>query len=97
MARTNRPRYWIPTNNVRTLHNKTEEDILGLNASDRMMEIAEIYSRGYNLFENKRLFDDWMQHENPAFAESTPIQMMETITGIEEVKNEVQRLKYGSY
>ena len=81
----------------RTLHLKKENDLLGFNASDRMMAIAEVYSQGYHLFGDQSLFHDWMQRRNPTFEGSTPVQMLGTITGMDEVKNEIQRLRYGGF
>lgn len=79
----------------RTLHLKKEHERLGLNVSDRVMAIAEVYGLGYNTFQDRDLFHDWMQRSNLAFGGLLPIQMMETSVGIAEVKDELGRIRYG--
>jgi putative toxin-antitoxin system antitoxin component (TIGR02293 family) len=59
--------------------------------------LADIYSYGYQVFENKEGFNQWMKQTNTALGGATPLQLLDTLYGMEEVKHLIGRIEYGVY
>lgn len=80
-----------------TLHNKKGKDKFDLSISERILLLADIYSYGYQVFENKDRFNNWMKASNTSLGSSSPIQLLDTLYGMEEVKHLIGRIEYGVY
>jgi putative toxin-antitoxin system antitoxin component (TIGR02293 family) len=80
-----------------TLHNKKGRDKFDVSISERILLLADIYSYGYQVFEQKEGFNNWMKASNTALAGSSPLQMLDTLYGMEEVKHLIGRIEYGVY
>ena len=80
-----------------TLIKKKGEDKFDQPTSERIMLLAELLSYGREVFESKEQFNTWLK--NPSFAMSgkTPLELLDTLYGIEEVKKELGRIEYGVY
>ena len=65
--------------------------------SDKIYRIADLYSYGYDVFENKEGFNEWMRTENPALGNKKPIDFLDTMYGFQEVKDLIGRIDYGVY
>lgn len=65
--------------------------------SDKIYRIADLYSYGYDVFENKEGFNEWMMAENSALGNKKPIDFLDTMYGFQEVKDLIGRIDYGVY
>lgn len=65
--------------------------------SDKIYRIADLYSYGYDVFENKEGFNEWMTAENAALGNKKPIDFLDTMYGFQEVKDLIGRIDYGVY
>ncbi len=65
--------------------------------SERIMSLADIYSYGYEVFEDEAKFNQWMFHPNQALGGKAPYDVIDNQFGREEVKNIIGRIDYGIY
>ena len=79
----------------RTLHLKKGNEKFAQSVSDRIMTVAEVYSAGYMVYEDRKKFNNWMKRRNDYLAGQSPVEIMETQAGIEEVKKEIRRIAFG--
>jgi len=80
-----------------TLIKKKGDDKFDLPTSERIMRFAELISFGREVFENRDRFHAWLRHPVPALGGRTPLELLDTLYGIEEVKKELGRIEYGVY
>lgn len=80
-----------------TLHNKKGKAKFDVAVSERILLLADIYSYGYQVFESKEKFNGWMKAANTSLGGQSPLQLLDTLYGIEEVRHLVGRIEYGVY
>jgi putative toxin-antitoxin system antitoxin component (TIGR02293 family) len=78
-----------------TLINKKGNDRFDQLTSERIMLLAELLSYGRNVFESKELFNSWIRQKNRDLGGRSPLEMLDTQYGIEEVKKELGRIERG--
>lgn len=78
-----------------TLHNKKGRAKFDQYISERIFLVADLYSFGYEMFGNRSKFNNWMKAETRALGYVTPLSLIDTLYGIEEVKNVIGRIAYG--
>ncbi len=65
--------------------------------SDKIYRIADLYSYGYDVFENREGFNKWMRTENASLGNKKPIDFLDTMYGFQEIKDLIGRIDYGVY
>jgi len=80
-----------------TLINKPGSEKFNSSLSERILGLADIYSYGYNVFEDEEKFNHWMFKQNRALGGKTPYEVCNNQFGREEVKNIIGRIDYGVY
>lgn len=65
--------------------------------SERIMLLAELISFGQEVFGDKNLFNRWIRKKSVAFGDKAPLELMDTVYGIEEVKKELGRIEHGIF
>jgi putative toxin-antitoxin system antitoxin component (TIGR02293 family) len=80
-----------------TLINKKKQQKFSPILSERIMSLADIYSYGYEVFEDEDLFNQWMFRPNQALNGRLPYDFMDNQFGREEVRNIIGRIDYGVY
>lgn len=80
-----------------TLIKKKGDDKFDQPTSERIMLLAELLSYGREVFENKEQFNTWLKNPSSAMSGKTPLELLDTLYGIEEVKKELGRIEYGVY
>jgi putative toxin-antitoxin system antitoxin component (TIGR02293 family) len=80
-----------------TLHNKKGDARFSATVSERILMLADIYAFGYDVFEDKGKFNAWIATPLHALNGKTPISIMDTVYGMEEVRNLIGRIAYGVY
>ena len=79
------------------LINKKGAEKFDQTTSERIMLLADVVAYGQSVFEDKDTFNEWMKKTNMALGNQTPLELMDTIYGIQEVKKEIGRIEYGVF
>lgn len=80
-----------------TLINKKGLEKFDTATSERILLLADTLSYGESVFEDKDRFNRWMKNSNKALGDKAPIDLMDTVYGIQEVKNMIGRIEYGVF
>lgn len=80
-----------------TLHNKKGREKFDQYISERIFLLADLYSYGYEVFENKKRFNLWMKTDNRSLNGEAPLSLLDTLYGVEEIKHLIGRIEYGVY
>lgn len=80
-----------------TLINKKGSDKFSPFLSEKIVGLADLYSYGYQVFEDKDRFNQWMFNPNRALGGKSPYDIIHNQFGREEVKNVIGRIEYGVY
>jgi putative toxin-antitoxin system antitoxin component (TIGR02293 family) len=65
--------------------------------SEKIIGVADIYSYGYEVFEDEARFNDWIFQSNKALGGLSPYELLDNQYGREEVRNVIGRIDYGVY
>jgi putative toxin-antitoxin system antitoxin component (TIGR02293 family) len=79
------------------LINKKGSEIFDQSTSERIMLLADLISYGQDVFDDKEQFNVWLKKPNKALGMKKPIEMMDTVYGLTEVKKELGRIEYGIF
>ena len=80
-----------------TLINKKGNDRFDISISEKIVSVADIYSYGYEVFEDESRFNDWIFRANAALGGQSPFDLLDSQYGREEIKNLIGRIDYGVY
>ena len=80
-----------------TLINKKKQEKFNAALSERIISLADIYSYGYEVFEDEDRFNKWMFRPNQALGGKLPYEFINNQFGREEVKDLIGRIEYGVY
>jgi putative toxin-antitoxin system antitoxin component (TIGR02293 family) len=80
-----------------TLINKKGNEKFSQDLSDKILGLADIYSYGYEVFEDHARFNRWVFRPNQALGGQAPFDLLHNSFGREEVKNLIGRIDYGVY
>ncbi len=80
-----------------TLINKKGAQKFSDQVSEKIVSLADLYSFGYQVFEDKDNFNKWMFVPNQALGGLAPFDIIDNYYGKEEVRNLIGRIAYGVY
>ena len=80
-----------------TLINKKGHEKFNDTISEKILALADLYSFGYSVFEEKEKFNQWMFSPNQALGGKLPFDFTTNQYGREEVHNLIGRIAYGVY
>jgi putative toxin-antitoxin system antitoxin component (TIGR02293 family) len=80
-----------------TLINKKGSEKFSPSLTERIISLADLYSYGYDVFEDESRFNTWMFKPNRALSGKAPYDIIDNQFGREEVKNIIGRIDYGVY
>jgi putative toxin-antitoxin system antitoxin component (TIGR02293 family) len=80
-----------------TLIRKKGEQKFSANISEKILGLADIYSYGYEVFEDEIKFNNWMFRPNQALGGKSPYNIIDNQYGREEVKDLIGRIDYGIF
>ena len=80
-----------------TLINKKGTEHFSAALSERIVSIADLYSYGFEVFEDSAKFNEWVFRPNQALGGKQPFELLDNQFGREEVKNVIGRIDYGVY
>ena len=81
----------------RTLRRYTSKQKLDAEQSERVLELARLYSRGEEVFGNMELFKSWMSREVMVLGDKKPKTFLDTSLGIEMLMDELGRIEQGVF
>ena len=74
------------------IRSKSFDDINGI-----VLTRSVIYKYGLSVFEDSARFDRWMRKENRVLANKRPVDILNTASGMIEVRNLLGRIAHGVY
>lgn len=80
-----------------TLINKKGKEKFSTVLSEKILALADLYSFGYEIFEENEKFNQWVFVSNQALGGSTPFDFLHNQYGREEVHHLIGRIAYGVY
>jgi len=81
----------------RTLRRYTPAQKLSQEQSERMVELARLYSRGEQVLGSLSEFREWMNTRLMAFGNSRPKEYLDTSLGINMIMDELGRIEHGIF
>lgn len=76
---------------------KKDNDLLSGRDSEVILFLTELLDFGLEVFDNeKEKFQRWLKKPNISLGGATPESLFDSLTGIQEVKNTLNRLEYGN-
>jgi putative toxin-antitoxin system antitoxin component (TIGR02293 family) len=80
-----------------TLINKKRTQKFNSSLSEKILGMADLYSYGFEVFEDEARFNQWMARPNKALGGQAPYDLIDNQFGREEVKNLIGRIYYVIY
>ena len=81
----------------RTLRRYSSKQKLNAEQSERVIELAKIYSRGEEVFDTLDAFKEWMNDSVMALGNKKPKEFLDTSMGIEMLMDELGRIEQGIF
>ncbi len=80
-----------------TLINKKGTDVFDATISEKLVSLAEVYTRGIDVFGSLPTMLRWLQNPNRAMGGVTPFSLLQSAYGRAEVLNILGRIEWGVY
>ncbi|AEV99962.1 hypothetical protein A4D02_25255 [Niastella koreensis] len=80
-----------------TIITKKGNDRFDPATSERIMRLADLLCYGREVFENREVFNIWIRIPSNGLGGKSPLELLDTLYGMEEVKKELGRIEYGVY
>lgn len=81
----------------RTIQRKKDQDRLTQAVSEQIIQIAEIYTRGNEVFDSEEEFQAWVNTANRALGNRTPLELLSSRYGAHMVLDELGRIEHGVF
>ena len=83
----------------RTLQRYEQQDVkcLPKELSDHMLQVAKVYARAVEVFEDEQRALEWLQAPIVALGGRIPMSLLDTSTGVDVVLTELGRIEYGIF
>jgi putative toxin-antitoxin system antitoxin component (TIGR02293 family) len=81
----------------RTFHRYQPETMFDTATTERLLQLAFIYRKGEEVFEDLSVFKSWMRQPHVLFNDKSPLDMLDTNTGFQLVQDEIGRIEYNVY
>jgi putative toxin-antitoxin system antitoxin component (TIGR02293 family) len=69
---------------------------LPIRINEQILKLEELYKKGNELFENSEQFNKWLKSESYGLGNKKPIELINSITGIDLVYEELIRIEFGA-
>ena len=80
---------------LRTFRKWTSVSYLGIHASEMVIRLSELYEIGIDTFGSSQSFISWLNSSSISLGDKKPVQLIESGMGVEYIKDELMRMKYG--
>jgi len=81
----------------RTLQRKGDQELLDISTSEQILQIAEVFSRGNDVFESSENFQNWMNSENMSLGGKKPIDLLPSRYGAQMILDVIGRIEHGVF
>lgn len=81
----------------RTLNRYTDETKLSKIASEKVIELANLYRHGEEVFGTIERFNGWMKSHPALFRKKRPIDILDTYRGFQIIHDELHRIEHGIF
>lgn len=81
----------------RTLQRKEDEDRLNGAVTEQILQIAEVYARGSEVFDSTEDFQAWITTSNRSLGNQKPIDLLSSRYGAKMVIDALGRIEYGVF
>lgn len=82
---------------VKTLERKDPKAKLDKKTSSQAIEVARVLQHAYSVFRDEEKVKRWLNHPNRALNDKPPVQLFDTLTGINMVNAILGRIEEGVY
>ena len=83
--------------NIRTLQRKSEEEKLSAENSEKILQIAQVFSKGTEIFDSLASFKEWLETPNISLDGAVPAKLLSSRYGSEMVLDCLGRIQYGVF
>lgn len=80
---------------VRTLQRYKPNQTLPTSLSERLLRLADVYAKGYEVFEDRMMFQRWMEEPVPALGNVVPLSLLPSLYGMDTIMKELGRIEHG--
>lgn len=80
-----------------SLSSMQKKKTYGKETSERIYELAGLYGLGYEVFDSKEDFKNWLMTPSPALGNKKPFELLDSSFGFKMVENEIIRIQYNVY
>lgn len=87
----------ILSTSERTLRRYSDKQKLSPEQSERIIELAKLYSRGENVFGTLDAFKEWMESSVMSLGNKKPAEFLDTSLGIQLLMDELGRIEHGIF
>lgn len=74
-----------------------KKTVYGKETSERIYELARLYGLGYEVFDSKEDFKNWLMTPSKALGNKKPFELLDSSMGFEMVESEIVRIQYNVY
>lgn len=74
-----------------------KKSVYGRETSERIYELARLFGLGYEVFDTKDDFKEWLMTPTRPLGNKKPFDLLDSSIGFEMVENEIIRIKYNVY
>lgn len=74
---------------------KKNQTMLDATVSEKLLKFFSLYNKGLAVFGNIEEFNKWISEPSFGLGNQVPRDLLETVTGVELVSNELSRIEYG--
>lgn len=81
----------------RTLARRKQEGVLSPSESERVMRLARVIERAADVIGGGDRANEWLRKPNKALGGESPLSLLDTDVGAQEVEDVLGRIEYGVY
>ncbi|MFD1631587.1 antitoxin Xre/MbcA/ParS toxin-binding domain-containing protein [Pseudopedobacter beijingensis] len=82
---------------VKTIQNYAGQDLkLDAALSEKLLKSFSLFEQGIEVFGSVKAFHDWLKQPSIGLGDQIPFEIMDTITGITLIEEELLRIAYGA-
>ena len=74
-----------------------KKTVYGKETSERIYELAKLFGLGYEVFDTKEDFKNWLTTPSRTLGNKKPFELLDSSLGFEMVENEITRIQYNVY
>lgn len=74
-----------------------KKTVYGKETSERIYELARLFGLGYEVFDTKEDFKEWLMTPARTLGNKIPFELLDSSFGFELVENEIIRIQYNVY